>query len=176
MPDGAAEFTGLLRVLKLHAGHPSDSEIAGRAGLSHTTVSNVTRGAHLPPWETAVKIIEALGGDSGDFREAWEIASSGAPVTPSGRVMGALRELDLRTRLDSQRTTALLHSLTLEMLIAGLIPGLPPLAEYATGLDHGRVSVWHDVPGCEAGAVIKHGGELVAWAAAHHREVHGDGS
>jgi DNA-binding XRE family transcriptional regulator len=175
MPEADTEFARLLRMLRLHAGHPSDREIADRAGLSHTVIGNSVRGRQVPSWQTAVKIIEALDGDPGDFQAAWEAACSGVPATPGEQVLGAIRELQLQARLNDRRLGSFLDHLTPEMLAAGLIPGLPPLGEYATGVDHGRVTVWHDAPRCQQSAVIKHGGEFIGWVVGHHREEHASG-
>jgi hypothetical protein len=174
MPDADNQFARLLRVLRLHAGHPSDREIADAAGLSHTAVGNTVRGIQVPSWQTAVRIIQALGGDPEDFQEAWETAAAGDPASPAGQVLGAIRELQLQARLKDRRLGAFLDRLTPEMLAAGLIPGLPELSEYATGVDHGRVTVWHDIPGCQQSTVIVHGGEFISWVVRHHREEHAD--
>jgi hypothetical protein len=174
VPETNTEFARLLRVLRLHAGHPSDREIADRSGLSHTIVGNAHRGVQLPSWESAVRIITALGGDPGDLRPGWEIASSGVPPSPPEQVLGALRELNLRAKLDGQRTGALLGRLAPDMLVAGMIPGLPPLGEYVTGIDFGRVTVWHDVDGCQASAPFRDGQEFISWTVLHHLEGHGD--
>jgi len=174
VPDADTEFARLLRVLRLHAGHPSDREIADKAGLSHTIVGNAHRGVQLPSWVSAFEIITALGGDPADLRPGWEIASSGVPASPLEQVLGALRELNLRAKLDGQRTGALLGRLAPDMLVAGMIPGLPPLGEYVTGIDHGRVTVWHDVAGCQASAPFKDGQEFISWIVLHHLEGHRD--
>jgi hypothetical protein len=175
VPETGTEFARLLRVLRLHAGHPSDREIADRAGLSHTIVGNAHRGVQIPSWESAVKIIGALGGDPGEFLAAWK-AAAGPPPGPGEQVLGALREMNLWAKLSDRRTGALLARLAPDMLVAGMIPGLPPLGEYVTGIDHGRVTVWHDVDGCQASAPFRDGQEFIAWIVLHHLEGHAGGA
>jgi hypothetical protein len=174
VPDSDSEFARLLRVLRLHAGHPSDREIADRSGLSHTIVGNAHRGVQIPSWESAVLIIKALEGDPADLRAGWEIATSGRPAGPRERLGGAIRELQLWAKMDSRRLGAVLDSLAPDMLAGGMIPGLPPLSEYVTGIDHGRTAVWHVIAGCQKSFIFTDAGGLVTWVLAHHREEHPD--
>jgi hypothetical protein len=150
--------------------------VAEKAGLSHTIVGNTYRGVQVPSWESAVRIIEALGGDPADLEPGWEIAASGRPAGPRERMAGAIRELQLWAKLADRRLGAVLDSLAPDVLAAGMIPGLPPLGEYATGIDHGRTAVWHAVAGCGERLIFTDAGNLVGWVVRHHHEEHADGA
>jgi hypothetical protein len=76
----AEELRGLLAKAVLETGKPSHREIARLAedrgySISHTTVSEIMRGAHFPSWRLVEAIAFALNLTPGRFRKAWEKAA-----------------------------------------------------------------------------------------------------
>lgn len=70
----------LLSAAIMEAGKPSHREIARAAcaqhqQISHTTVSEIVRGAHFPSWALVEAIAAGLGTSPGRFRAAWEKAA-----------------------------------------------------------------------------------------------------
>ncbi|MFI9123282.1 tetratricopeptide repeat protein [Streptomyces bikiniensis] len=65
-----------LRRLHRLSGEPSTREIARRThgALSHTTVGQTLRGDQIPSWRSVELIVNALGGDSEEFRGMWVAA------------------------------------------------------------------------------------------------------
>jgi tetratricopeptide (TPR) repeat protein len=102
--------TGPTRVLNdalhdLHhrAGWPSLRTLARESGVSHTTVSKTFSQPALPSWGTLEVLVEAMGGDTGEFHDLWLAAS--APTDGAGppetRIAGRHAELDIvRRHLD----------------------------------------------------------------------------
>ena len=68
-----AELRNRLRVLYRHNGEPSTREIARRTGkaISHTTANVVLRCEKIPRWGQLEQVVEALGGDTDEFRQLW---------------------------------------------------------------------------------------------------------
>lgn len=170
MPEGDTEFARRLRHLRHRIDRESDEVIAKRAGVGRTMIYSVTHaGRHLPPpWETAERIIRALGGEPGDFRDAWKAARAGVLLTPVER---ALTDLDIM-RAD---LTARLETLGSELFAAGEIPGIP-VAEYEFGVDQGRPAAWHVIQGCGKHFPLSSGPEFLSGIARHQREDHADGT
>lgn len=72
-PSAASQaLVNRLSHLRLRAGKPSSRKIAADTGrLSHTTIAEAFSGRRLPSWEALEAIIEALNGDTKDFRLLW---------------------------------------------------------------------------------------------------------
>jgi len=60
-----------LRKLHVQAGKPSTRELGRAVGVSHATVHAALRGPTAPTWPVLEKIVKALGGDAGRFRDLW---------------------------------------------------------------------------------------------------------
>jgi hypothetical protein len=92
-------------VVELHelhhrAGWPSLRTLAARTGVSHTTVSKVFSAPALPTWGTLELLVEAMGGDTGEFHRLWLTATNPSDVgpTPAPRIAGRRTELDVVRR------------------------------------------------------------------------------
>lgn len=70
------ELLGALHALRRQAAFPSSRAIAERTSpkVSHTTVSNLFNGAHVPLWPQVATVVAALGGDPADFEAMWQVA------------------------------------------------------------------------------------------------------
>jgi hypothetical protein len=79
IPDGPhRDLVESLRELHLVAGLPSVRWIARETrALSHDTVHRVLICAGVPTWGTLELVVEALGGDVGEFRRLWVAAQRG---------------------------------------------------------------------------------------------------
>lgn len=92
-------------VVELHdlhhrAGWPSLRTLAARTGVSHTTVSKVFSAPALRTWGTLELVVEAMGGDTGEFHRLWLTATDPSDVapTPAPRIAGRRAELDVVRR------------------------------------------------------------------------------
>lgn len=72
-----------LHGLHHHAGWPSLRRLASGAGCSHTTVSKAFSSPAVPSWGTLELLVEALDGDTAQFRDLWLAATT--PTNGSGR-------------------------------------------------------------------------------------------
>ncbi len=102
VPSGAPrDLVDALHALHHEAGWPSLRALAREAGCSHTTVATVFSSPRLPSWGVLELIVEAMGGDVGEFRRLW-LAASGPASAPGSRIAGRGRELArVRRHLDS---------------------------------------------------------------------------
>ncbi len=81
-----------LHALHHEAGWPSLRSLAREAGCSHTTVAAVFSSPRLPSWGVLELVVEAMGGDVGEFRRLW-LAASGPATVPGSRIAGRRSEL-----------------------------------------------------------------------------------
>ncbi|MDT0320233.1 helix-turn-helix domain-containing protein [Streptomyces millisiae] len=70
-----ARFAAGLRELRHAAGSPSYRELARRCNYSVTTLSDAAGGRRLPTLEVTLAFVEACGGDTEEWRQAWWLAS-----------------------------------------------------------------------------------------------------
>lgn len=70
-----AKLRARLKRLHRHAGEPSTRQISRLTSnaISHTTVSLVLRCEKLPRWEQLERVVEALKGNTDEFRSLWII-------------------------------------------------------------------------------------------------------
>lgn len=96
-PDRGMTFGEALFDLYLQAGQPSSREVAARVdgGISHSTVNQAIRGASVPSWRIAEKIVVALGGDTVEFRKLWQAMQSPVTAAPAGWAPRDVEALDL---------------------------------------------------------------------------------
>lgn len=76
----STELRARLNAAIMEAGKPSHRKIARAAceqgfQISHTTVSEILRGAHFPSWGLVEAIAAGLGVSPAQFRPAWEKAA-----------------------------------------------------------------------------------------------------
>jgi tetratricopeptide (TPR) repeat protein/lambda repressor-like predicted transcriptional regulator len=104
LPPGAQRhLVDALHALHHEAGWPSLRAMARKAGCSHTTISTVFSSPRLPAWGMLELVVEAMGGDVGEFHRLW-LAASGpaAPAQAAARIAGRPSELvALRRHLES---------------------------------------------------------------------------
>src|SRR4051812_6510919 len=82
LPPGAQrDLIDALHALHHQAGWPSLRTLAREAGCSHTTISTVFSSPRLPAWGMLELVVEAMGGDVGEFHRLWSAASG--PCVPS---------------------------------------------------------------------------------------------
>lgn len=172
------EFAVKLRALRAAADNPTQEQIGRAVGRTHSTIGLILRGEHIPPWNTAVKIIEVLGGDPADFRLPWE-ASRVVPErvlrTPPVPVRRGIREFLVRHDRLGDDLREYLTGVTPDSVAGSLPPG--KLAEYRiSGAGGPDVSVWHACAGCTQNDVVHDVAQAVEWALAHELEVHSGGS
>lgn len=80
MPEGkilkADDLVSALARLRRQAGLPSARMLSERtrSAVSHTTISALFNGTHVPAWPRVVKVIEAMGGRATDFEQHWQAA------------------------------------------------------------------------------------------------------
>jgi hypothetical protein len=86
-----------LHELHHHAGWPSLRTLARETGVSHTTVSKTMSAPVLPTWGILELLVEAMHGDSDQFRDLWLAAS--APHSPKTRTGTPLRIAGRRAEL-----------------------------------------------------------------------------
>lgn len=106
----ARALNDALHDLHHRAGWPSLRTLARETGVSHTTVSKTFSAPTLPTWGTLELIVEAMDGDTDDFRGLWLAASSptdGDEPFRSPRIAGRRDELD-RVRRHLETGTGLL--------------------------------------------------------------------
>jgi hypothetical protein len=170
-----SEFAVALRALRARAGNPTQETLGQAIGRTHSIIGYTLRGVHTPPWDTAVAIIKALGGDPADFRIAWE-NSRDVPErvlrTPLVPAKPGLRELLVRHERLADDIREFLSGIT----PGSLVPALPPgrIAEYPLSGAGGRdVSVWHAAAGCTRSGLAHDMGEALEWILEHEREEHG---
>lgn len=72
--EAAVALRSALQGLHREAGKPSTRALAAVADVSHTTVADVLSGQRVPPWPTLEKVVKALGGSPGEFRDMWSAA------------------------------------------------------------------------------------------------------
>jgi hypothetical protein len=104
LPPGAErDLNDALHELHHRVGWPSLRTLAGRAGCSHTTVSKVFSAPTLPTWGVLEVVVEAMGGDTGQFHDLWLTASRpGQSAVAGPRLVGRRRELAaVRRHLDN---------------------------------------------------------------------------
>jgi hypothetical protein len=108
VPRGAQrDLVDALHALHHEAGWPSLRTLAREAGCSHTTVSTVFSSPRVPSWGVLELVVEAMGGDTGEFHRLWLAASS--PASTSGpRIAGRKEELAVVRRHLEQGTGLLL--------------------------------------------------------------------
>ena len=93
VPPGAQrDLVEALHALHHEAGWPSLRSLAREAGCSHTTVAAVFSSPRLPSWGVLELIVEAMGGDAGEFHRLW-LAASGPASSPASRIAGRRAEL-----------------------------------------------------------------------------------
>ncbi|MCW2739196.1 AAA family ATPase [Nocardioides sp.] len=96
-----------LHDLHHRAGWPSLRTLARETGVSHTTVSKAFSRPALPTWGTLELLVEAMGGDTGEFHALWLAASTptdgvGDGMSPAPRIAGRRAELAaVRTHLET---------------------------------------------------------------------------
>lgn len=76
----STELRARLNAVIMECGRPSHRKIARAAcaqghSISHTTVSEILRGAHFPSWGLIEAIAAGLGVSPAQFRPAWEKAA-----------------------------------------------------------------------------------------------------
>jgi Helix-turn-helix domain len=76
----STELRARLNAVIMEGGKPSHRAIARAASeqgcqISHTTVSEILRGAHFPSWGLVEAIAMGLGVNPAQFRPAWEKAA-----------------------------------------------------------------------------------------------------
>ena len=102
VPPGAQrDLVDALHALHHQAGWPSLRALAREAGCSHTTVAAVFSSPKVPSWGVLELVVEAMGGDVGEFRRLW-LAASGPAAAPAARIAGRRTELaTVRRHLES---------------------------------------------------------------------------
>ena len=86
VPPGAhRDLVDALHALHHEAGWPSLRWLAREAGCSHTTVATVFSSPKLPSWGVLELVVEAMGGDVGEFRRLWLAASGPGGSAPRRR-------------------------------------------------------------------------------------------
>ena len=102
VPPGAQrDLVEALHALHHEAGWPSLRSLAREAGCSHTTVAAVFSSPKLPSWGVLELVVEAMGGDVGEFHRLW-LAASGPASSPGSRIAGRRTELAaVRRHLES---------------------------------------------------------------------------
>jgi tetratricopeptide (TPR) repeat protein len=104
LPPGAhRDLNDALHVLHHEAGWPSLRALAREAGCSHTTVSTVFSSSRLPSWGVLELVVEAMGGDVGEFRRLWlAVGGSVGSTRIAARIAGRRSELAaVRRHLES---------------------------------------------------------------------------
>ena len=77
MPEGkilkADDLVTALARLRRQAGLPSARGLSERTrcAVSHTTISALFNGTHVPAWPHVVSVIEAMGGRPADYQQHW---------------------------------------------------------------------------------------------------------
>ncbi len=95
VPPGAQrDLVDALHALHHEAGWPSLRALAREAGCSHTTVSTVFSSPKLPSWGVLELVVEAMGGDVGEFHRLW-LTASGPASTSGPRIAIAGRRAEL---------------------------------------------------------------------------------
>src|SRR3954470_8177009 len=95
LPPGAQrDLIDALHALHHQAGWPSLRTLAREVGCSHTTISTVFSSARLPAWGMLELVVEAMGGDVGEFHRLWSVASGpAAPRQVTAPIAGRRPEL-----------------------------------------------------------------------------------
>jgi hypothetical protein len=90
------EYVAAIKGLHATAGFPSSRSLATKiGGVSHTTVNQVIQCRRLPGIVVLSRIVEAMDGVVGHFRELWKEAHAelrGAPPPPPGGVPVSTQE------------------------------------------------------------------------------------
>lgn len=95
-PGPTRVLNDALHDLHHRAGWPSLRTLARETGVSHTTVSKVFSNPALPSWGTLELLVEAMAGDTSEFRDLWLAASTPATSAPAPapRIAGRRTELE----------------------------------------------------------------------------------
>src|SRR5437870_13791363 len=76
------EFVAALRQLRDDAGHPSLREMSRTAHYSHTALSGILAGDHLPSLDLTLGFVRACGGDEEVWAKRWASLARMAPGKP----------------------------------------------------------------------------------------------
>lgn len=88
--------------------------LAHRAEMSWATTSRVVRAEYLPPFPTAMKIVELLGGDGAHFEELWRAAASAQDRWTQPVRVEAVREIHAEIGRMNQRLEAIMKTLGID--------------------------------------------------------------
>ncbi|HSU01667.1 MAG TPA: AAA family ATPase, partial [Nocardioides sp.] len=95
-PGPHRDLVVALHDLHHRAGWPSLRTLAGRTGVSHTTVSHLLSSPRLPAWGMVELLVEALGGSPDDLHALWLAATTpeeDRPAEAPPQIAGRTAEL-----------------------------------------------------------------------------------